>query len=87
MKPGPTDFDGEIWPVTKLVLSLAFWGANVKFYSPHVLTTRSDLGGIMTKLIDRVRDAVVALVEVIAGATMPQPKLIPIKVVAGKSRR
>ena len=41
----------------------------------------------MTKLIDRVRDAVLALVEVIAGATLPRPKMIPIKVVAGKPRR
>ena len=41
----------------------------------------------MTKFIDRVRDAVLALVEAIAGATLPRPKLIPIKVGAGKSRR
>ena len=41
----------------------------------------------MTKFIDRVRDAVLALVEVIAGATLPQPKLIPIKAVAAKSKR
>ena len=40
----------------------------------------------MIKFIDRVRDAVSALVEAIAGATLPQPKLIPIKVTAGKPR-
>ena len=41
----------------------------------------------MTKFIDRVRDAVLALVDAIAGATLLQPKLIPIKVVAGKAKR
>jgi len=41
----------------------------------------------MTKFIDRVRDAVLALVEVVAGAGSPPPELIPIKVVAGKPRR
>ena len=48
---------------------------------------QADPGGIMTKFIDRVRDAFLALVEAIAGATMPQPKLIPIKVTAGKPKR
>lgn len=41
----------------------------------------------MTKFIDRIRDAFLALVEAISGATLPQPKLIPIKVVAGKPKR
>ena len=41
----------------------------------------------IAKIIDRVRDAVLALVEVIAGATLPQPKLIPIKVGASKPKR
>ena len=45
------------------------------------------MGVNMSKLIDRLRDAMVALVEVIAGATLPQPKLIPIKVTADKRRR
>ena len=44
-------------------------------------------GGNMSKLIDRLRDAMVALIEVIAGATLPPPKLIPIKVAADKRRR
>ncbi len=41
----------------------------------------------MTKFIDRVRDAFLAVLEAISGATLPQPKLIPIKVVVGKSKR
>ena len=41
----------------------------------------------MTKFIDRLRDAVLALADVVAGATLPMPKLIPIKVTAGKPRR
>jgi hypothetical protein len=45
------------------------------------------LGGNMTKFIDRLRDAVVAVVDMIGGATLPAPKLIPIKVTAGKTRR
>jgi len=40
----------------------------------------------MTKFIDRVRDAVLAVLEAIAGATLPQPKLIPIKVGAGAGK-
>ena len=41
----------------------------------------------MTKFIDRLRDAVEAVVEVIAGAILPQPKLIPIKVTVPKPSR
>ena len=41
----------------------------------------------MTKFINRVRDAFLAVVEAISSATLPQPKLILIKVVAGKSKR
>ncbi len=41
----------------------------------------------MPKFIDRSLDAIRALLELIGGATLPAPKLIPIKVTAGKGRR
>ena len=79
MKRGRTDFDGKKWPVTKLVLPLADQGANLMFIS-------LGKGGVMFRFIDRLRDAVNAVVEVIAGTTLPQPKLIPIKVIVSKPR-
>ena len=41
----------------------------------------------MIRFIDRLRDAVLAVVEAIGAVTLPVPKLIPIKVATGKSRR
>ena len=41
----------------------------------------------MSKYIQRALDALLALVERVGAATLPQPKLIPIKVAAGKPRR
>ena len=38
------------------------------------------------KFIQSGRDAILALIEMIGKATLPQPKLIPIKVTAGKRR-
>ena len=51
------------------------------------LVWKTKLGGNMIKFIDRVRDAVLALVDLVAGAPLPAPKLIPIKVATGKQRR
>ena len=41
----------------------------------------------MPKIISRGLDAILALVELIGSTTLPVPKLIPIKVTAGKGRR
>ena len=41
----------------------------------------------MAKIIQRGREAIDALVKLIGAATLPAPKLIPVRVVAGKSRR
>lgn len=41
----------------------------------------------MPKFIRRGLDAVLALVDHVGAVTLPQPKLIPIKVVADKTRR
>ena len=38
----------------------------------------------MPKTIHKVRDALRALAEAVAALTLPQPKLVPIKVVATK---
>ena len=75
-----TDFDGELLPFTKLGLPLAQSGDSVTLVA-------SDPGGIMPKFIRRGLDALLSLAEQIGAVTLPAPKLIPIKVVAGKSRR
>ena len=41
----------------------------------------------MPKFIRRGLDVLRALVEAVGAVTLPQPKLIPIKVAAGKSKR
>ncbi len=41
----------------------------------------------MPKFIQRGLDGLLALVELVAGLTLPAPRLIPIKVTAGKDRR
>ena len=41
----------------------------------------------MSKFIQRGLEAIDAVVKLIGAATLPAPKLTPIKVVAGKSRR
>ena len=41
----------------------------------------------MSKIIQRGLDAIDAWVKLIGAATLPAPKLIPVKVVAGKPRR
>ena len=41
----------------------------------------------MPKYIRRGLDALLALAEAVGAVTLPQPKLIPIKVAAGKTGR
>ena len=41
----------------------------------------------MPKFIRRGLDAVRSMIELVAAATLPRPKLVPVRVTAGKSRR
>lgn len=41
----------------------------------------------MPKFITILRDAALAVIELVGNATLPAPKRVPVKVGAGKSRR
>ena len=71
------------FPLSFGVLRLSTRRAN----SGVIPRRRVSWGESMTKLIDRVRDAMSALVEAIGGATLPKPELIPIKVTVEKPQR
>ena len=80
MRPGRTDFDGNLWPFTKMGLSLGHQNASLMVSAP-------DPGGIMPKFITILRDAALAVIELVGNATLPAPKRVPVKVGAKKSRR